>query len=131
MTDFNYSKENIGIIEQGEYRGRYYIIAVNGMPLHPCAYVSSCTDDNKELIGKFVHGGITWNNLGLYQYSKEGKILNSSYALVPYWGWDYGHASDYSTVTPEGDKHTLEEVRQDVFALINLIKVYNELVNNL
>lgn len=123
MTDFDYSGETIGIVEQGEYKGRYYIIAVNGMPLHPCAYITTAPEDNKGFISRHVHCGISWDNMDLYQYYSKGKITNEKYAKVRYWGWDYGHVGDYSKDDLEGKKWSLEEVKQDIFCLVDLLTI--------
>ena len=119
MTYFNYNENAIGIIEQGEYRGRYYIIAVNGMPPHPCAYITVSPKDNKEFISSHVHYGISWDNMKLCQYHSKGEITNEKYAKVHYWGWDYGHVGDYYKYDVDGKRWTLEEVRRDIFSLIN------------
>lgn len=77
----------IGIVKQGKYKGRYYVIAINGMPPHPCAYSTVVPKDNKGFINSHVHCGVSWNNMDLYQYYSKGKITNEKYAKVPYWGW--------------------------------------------
>lgn len=101
------------IIDEGTYRNvKWYIIKPG---ITPCAYIVLENDKvkfNVDNTDKLIspHGGITYDNNGLYH---NGKILTHKRVI----GWDYGHCGDYIsyvTLTPVGYCWTKEEVLKHI-----------------
>ena len=119
MNEVTYSnlQSNQQVIKDGHYYGVRYVIVAGGW--HPCAYVQCDEEFLDKHRGNYddldcitVHGGVTWTG-----------AVNKIYALQDYegvwFGWDYGHAGDWSGVYTEtknimfgGTKHSLEEIEE-------------------
>ncbi len=115
-----------GILDKGIKDGFYWCIVSLG--IHPCAYVAVTKDHpyfekNVDDIPIDVHGGITYDSNDL----QWNPVL-----LEDVWwiGWDYGHAGDFSgcylrpkmTFTPEEKKWTTQEIKNEVFKVIEQLK---------
>ena len=110
------------ILENEKYKGyKYYIITLGS---HPCCYV--LLPKGHQYYGKFYndipiecHFGLTYSKPTLF---RDNVIKNGEWVI----GWDYAHIGDYSIFhlplmesSIDGHKWTLEELRYEVYEVIN------------
>lgn len=95
------------VFEEGSYKGYDYVIVDNGM--FPTAYVSVSGVWNEGSL--HPHGGITY--LGVAPWNKED--------IRTFIGWDYAHACDQVGNFIEGKIWTPEEVKEDIFGVIDAL----------
>lgn len=108
------------ILENEIYKGYEYYITTLGS--HPCCYV--LLPKGHKYYGKFYndipikcHYGLTYSENELLDVVK-----NDEWVI----GWDYAHTGDFISfglkfveADEYGHKHTLEELRNDVYEVIN------------
>ena len=122
MNDEVYSMNtNSQCLEHGTFKGyNYYIMSYSS---HPCAYIEI---PKSHKFFKMDYDDIYWN----YEIECHGGLTYSEdhlWNLKDSWfiGWDYAHYGDFSMRDycvfgdNEGKKFGLDEIRQDVFDVIN------------
>ena len=110
------------ILENKEYEGyEYYIITLGS---HPCCYVllpkGHCYHvEDYEDIPIECHFGLTYSEPTLL---RDNIITGGEWVI----GWDYAHTDDYISydvmfveADEYGHKYTLDELRDDVYNVIN------------
>ena len=110
------------ILENDVYKGyEYYIITLGS---HPCCYV--LLPKGHRYHGRFYddisikcHYGLTYSEPTLL---KDNVVTGDEWVI----GWDYAHMDDYISYDvmfveayEYGHKYTLEELRNDVYEVIN------------
>ena len=130
---YNGRLKNPKVLENQIYKNyEYYIVTLGS---HPCCYVllpkghryhNMFYDD----INIKCHYGLTYSDNRLF---KENVIKNNEWVI----GWDYAHSDDYLSYDSyflEGDeyghKYTLDELRDDVYDVINQLVKGDELENS-
>lgn len=115
----SFTGKDIIILDKGKKNGLFWVIFNCGT--HPTAYIE--IPSTHPLFGKDcseinlpVHGGVT--------YSSDRLVRNDRNYKTWWIGWDYAHAGDRIGDIVSGKEWTTEEIREEVFEMVERLNVY-------